>query len=114
MKKIIISICVCATMTVFTGCADFFEQESDHVAFAEDYKLDNTTDTLYGVIGILNKMQKLADRTILLGVPTTTTSTTTRATTMRSSTTATISLPMSTPPSSTAATSRSSSASMQW
>ena len=67
MKKIIISICVCATVTVFTGCADFFEQDSDHVAFAEDYKLDNATDTIYGVIGILNKMQKLADRTILLG-----------------------------------------------
>lgn len=67
MKKIIISICVCATMTAITGCADFFEQDSDHVTFADDYKLDNATDTIYGVTGILNKMQKLADRTVLLG-----------------------------------------------
>lgn len=54
-------------MSAITGCSDFFEQDSDHVIFADDYKLDNTTDSIYGVIGILNKMQKLADRTVLLG-----------------------------------------------
>ena len=54
-------------MAAITGCADFFDQESDHVTFADDYQIDQATDTIYGVIGILNKMQKLADRTVLLG-----------------------------------------------
>ena len=67
MKKIIFSIFACAGLFFLSSCADFFEQESDHVAFAEDYQLNNATDTIYGVTGILNKMQKLADRTVLLG-----------------------------------------------
>ncbi len=67
MKKFIFSIFACAGLFFLGSCADFFEQESDHVAFAEDYQLNNATDTIYGVTGILNKMQKLADRTILLG-----------------------------------------------
>ncbi len=67
MKKIIFSIFACAGLFTLGSCADFFEQESDHVAFAEDYKLNHATDTIYGVTGILNKMQKLADRTIILG-----------------------------------------------
>ena len=67
MKKFIFSIFACAGLFFLSSCADFFEQESDHVAFAEDYQLNNATDTIYGVTGILNKMQKLADRTILLG-----------------------------------------------
>lgn len=50
-----------------TSCADFFDQESEHVAFVDNHYLDNATDTIYSVVGILNKLQAIGDRTVLLG-----------------------------------------------
>jgi len=50
-----------------TSCGDFLDQESDRVIYADKDHLDNASDTLYSVMGIVNKMQSLADRTILLG-----------------------------------------------
>ena len=49
------------------SCADFFDQESEHVVFAENSHLNSATDSIYSVIGILNKLQVIGDRTILLG-----------------------------------------------
>ena len=56
-----------AVSVAFTSCEDFFEQESDHVIFADKDHLNNAVDTIYSVTGIMDKMQILADRTILLG-----------------------------------------------
>lgn len=61
------SLFLVAFLPLFTSCADFFEQDSDHVVFADKDHLNNATDTIYSVIGILNKLQAVADRTILLG-----------------------------------------------
>ena len=36
-----------------TGCLDFFEQESDHIIFADGDHLNNPTDTVYSMMGIL-------------------------------------------------------------
>ena len=49
------------------GCQDFFEQESDHIIFADGDHLNNPTDTVYSMMGILQKMQAIADRSVLLG-----------------------------------------------
>lgn len=54
-------------VTCFSSCGDFLDQESDYVKNADDSELNNITDTLYSVVGIMNKMQALADRTVLLG-----------------------------------------------
>ena len=62
--KFIFAICAVCGMA---SCSDFFDQQSEHVVFTENNKLDNPTDTIYSVIGILNKLQSIADRTILLG-----------------------------------------------
>lgn len=51
----------------FASCSDFFDQESEHVIFTETDHLNNATDSIYSVIGILNKLQAIGDRTILLG-----------------------------------------------
>ena len=51
----------------FTSCSDFFDQESEHVIFTETDHLNNATDSIYSVIGILNKLQAIGDRTVLLG-----------------------------------------------
>ncbi len=57
----------CGIAATTTSCSDFFEQESDHVVYAEKDHLTNWPDTVYSVMGILNKLQAIADRTILLG-----------------------------------------------
>ncbi len=52
---------------LLTSCKDFFEQESDDVLYADQEHLNNAVDTIYSVTGIMNKLQVIADRTILLG-----------------------------------------------
>ena len=49
------------------SCSDFFERESEQVIFTDKEHLTNATDSAYSVLGILNKLQAIADRTILLG-----------------------------------------------
>lgn len=61
------ALCVVAASSAVTSCSDFFEQESKHVIFSDGNHLIGATDTIYSVIGIMNKMQAVADRTILLG-----------------------------------------------
>lgn len=51
----------------FTSCSDMLTPESDLVEFEEDNKLNTAQDTLYSVMGIVRKMQVVADRTVLLG-----------------------------------------------
>ena len=67
MKRIYIFISIILGLGAFSSCADFFEQESEDVLYAEKEHLNNAVDTIYSVTGILNKLQALADRTILLG-----------------------------------------------
>lgn len=52
---------------LFTACEDFFEQESDDVLYADKDHLNNSVDSIYSVTGIMNKLQVIADRTILFG-----------------------------------------------
>lgn len=68
MKKIrfIIAAAICGMLS-FTSCSDFFDEDSTYVIDANGNHLSNATDTLYSVIGILNKLQAIGDRTILLG-----------------------------------------------
>jgi hypothetical protein len=49
------------------SCADFFDQSSEHVVFADDDHLNQATDSLFSLVGILNKLQTIGDRTVLLG-----------------------------------------------
>ena len=49
------------------ACSDFFEQESDRVIYSDNEHLTNWPDTVSSVMGILNKLQSIADRTILFG-----------------------------------------------
>lgn len=62
--KLILASCVICGMA---SCSDFFDQQSEHVVFTEQNHLHNATDTIYSVTGILNKLQAIADRTIILG-----------------------------------------------
>jgi hypothetical protein len=52
-------------MTV--SCEDMLTQDSDNVIYADNEHLIDATDTIYSVTGIINKLQNIADRTVLLG-----------------------------------------------
>ena len=68
LRTIPFIVCLLAVSVVgLTSCEDFFEQDSEYVIFEGDNALDNAADTIYSVIGVLNKLQAIADRTILLG-----------------------------------------------
>lgn len=49
------------------SCADMLDPESDLVTYPEDHRLDTPNDTLSSVIGVIHLMQKVADRTNILG-----------------------------------------------
>ena len=50
-----------------TSCSDMLETESDQYIFADGENLTDPTDTIYSMVGILNKLQAVADRTVILG-----------------------------------------------
>lgn len=50
-----------------TSCADMLQTDSDIVMYEDDNTLSHPTDSVYSVLGIISKMQVIADRTVLLG-----------------------------------------------
>ena len=67
MKHIIQFFTVITLSAFLFGCADLMETDSELVEFEEDNTLNHPTDTVYSVMGIMGKMQLIADRTVLLG-----------------------------------------------
>ena len=64
---LVAGVLAASTSCVLTSCEDFFEQDSEYIIYEEDHTLNSAADTIYSVTGILDKLQNLADRTILLG-----------------------------------------------
>ena len=63
-KYIILGVCtICGLMS----CSKMLETESELVEYEKDNTLNHPTDSVYSVMGIINKMQLIADRTVLLG-----------------------------------------------
>ncbi len=58
------SILLSSTLLTVTSCT---EQKSNLVEFVEDNTLSTPNDTVYSLLGIMSKMQVIADRTVLLG-----------------------------------------------
>lgn len=52
---------------LFTSCSNLLETNSELVEFEEDNTLNHPTDSVYSVMGIINRMQIIADRVVLLG-----------------------------------------------
>ncbi|MGN1263753.1 MAG: hypothetical protein ACI4TW_06920 [Prevotella sp.] len=50
-----------------TACSDMMDTDSELVEFVEDNNLNSPTDSVYSVMGIVHKMQVIADRTVILG-----------------------------------------------
>ncbi len=60
-------VAVAATAMFTTSCEDFLDVSSNTVIDANKDHLSSARDSIYSVIGVLNKMQAIADRTVLLG-----------------------------------------------
>ena len=58
---------ILAAAMLLTSCAEMLDTDSEFVEFQEDNTLQNPTDSVYSVMGIIYKMQVIADRTVLLG-----------------------------------------------
>ena len=58
---------ILAAALLLTSCADLIETDSELVEFQKDNRLQSPSDTVYSVMGIVYKMQTIADRTVLLG-----------------------------------------------
>ena len=54
-------------MGTFTACEDMFDVTSSSVQYESSHELNSPADSLYSVIGILSKLQDIADRTVLFG-----------------------------------------------
>ena len=61
----VVGYCLLAIGAV--SCSDMLEPESDLVEYAEDHTLNHATDSVYSVMGIINGLQTVADRSVLLG-----------------------------------------------
>lgn len=58
---------ILAAALLLTGCADLMETDSELVEYEKDNHLDSPSDSVYSVMGIVYKLQTIADRTVILG-----------------------------------------------
>lgn len=66
--KTIMTVALAATLTVgVTSCENILKVDSKSVVYDYNNTLDQATDTVYSVLGILKQLQKVADRTVILG-----------------------------------------------
>lgn len=67
LKSILLGGLSLLALGSYTSCTDMMDTDSKLVMFSQDHSLNEPTDTVYSVMGIIGKMQALADRTVLLG-----------------------------------------------
>ena len=66
-NSIIYVVVLTLLMGGLTACEDMLDVSSTSIQYEDKHTLDSAGDSLYSVIGILSKLQHIADRTILLG-----------------------------------------------
>ena len=66
-KFIFYTFVLCSALGVLTACEDMFDVTSSSVQYEDSHQINSPSDSLYSVIGILSKLQTVADRTVLLG-----------------------------------------------
>lgn len=66
-KYIKIVSLVAAMILTETSCSDIMDINSDRVAFDYENQLNNANDSIYSVMGILGKIQAIADRCVIMG-----------------------------------------------
>ena len=69
MKRISLLYAVVLTLLAggFTACEDMLDVSSTSIQYEDTHTLNSAGDSLYSVVGILSKLQNIADRTVLMG-----------------------------------------------
>lgn len=67
LKSILIGGLTLVALGTYTSCTEMMDTPSKLVMFSQDNNLDEATDTVYSVMGIIGKMQGIADQMVLLG-----------------------------------------------
>lgn len=67
MKKTYRFLSIICLSGLLVGCADMMDTDSELVMFEKDNTLNHPTDSVYSIMGIIGKMQTIADRIVLLG-----------------------------------------------
>lgn len=67
IKNILIGSCIGLTAFSAVSCSDMMDTDSELVEFVEDNRLSSPTDSVYSVMGIIHKIQVIADRTVIYG-----------------------------------------------
>ncbi|MDR1122107.1 MAG: RagB/SusD family nutrient uptake outer membrane protein [Dysgonamonadaceae bacterium] len=66
LKTAIVALCLLPFAGLFS-CDGMLETDTEHYLDTNGYELNSPNDTLYSMVGILRKMQAIADRYVLVG-----------------------------------------------
>lgn len=66
-KSIIGVLTIFFTIVLTTSCADMLDIDSNRVVYEKDHHLNSTADSVYSTLGILQSLQQIADRYVILG-----------------------------------------------
>ncbi|MCQ2083572.1 MAG: hypothetical protein MJY58_03635 [Bacteroidaceae bacterium] len=66
LKTIITAVAAIAVAGIVTSCEDMLKVDSKMVMYDYENNIDNPSDTVYSVMGIVSGLQKIADRTVLI------------------------------------------------
>lgn len=64
---IIKSVLVCLTLLSTLSCSEMMDLSSDRIIYEEDNKLDEANDSIYSIMGVLSRIQTIADRCLVMG-----------------------------------------------
>jgi starch-binding outer membrane protein, SusD/RagB family len=69
MKRRFIYFFIATVVTAMsvTSCQSFFDTDTNLITYTDDDYINSPSDTMYSVIGIIKQMQKIADKTVILG-----------------------------------------------
>ncbi|MGX8689624.1 MAG: hypothetical protein ACSW76_03150 [Bacteroidaceae bacterium] len=67
LKNILSAVIASVTVLAASSCEDMLKVDSKIVMYDYQNTLDHATDTVYSVMGIIKQLQKIADRTVILG-----------------------------------------------
>ena len=66
-RRLSVSVVLYSMAFLLFSCSDLFDTQSSYYSTEDSHTLDSAADTVYSVIGILSKVQAIADRTVLMG-----------------------------------------------
>lgn len=67
MTHVSMALTAATALCLTTSCSGILDTDSELVEFEEDNHIDTPQDSVYSVMGIIYNMQKIADRTVILG-----------------------------------------------